>query len=510
MIGKIIEMMILAGMENHVYRFGHVIRKQTEGGPIGLALTGELAECYMIAWEKKFIKKLETLGINLLLYERFKDDITLMIEVIANGTKFENEKLIVDGSKLDLDEAKPEAEVTMTEVVNIAESVDGLLKFTFDIPNYHESGKIPVLDVCVNVNKEEGNRIDYEYFEKPTKNKRVILQNAALPSKQKRTILTQECLRRLRNTKIELGKDIQVKHLNNFMLDLKNSGYSAKYRTEILDSALLAFEKMINDDKAGIKPLFRDREWNKEERSKNKKDRKVNWYKTGKIEYKSILFVPVTKGGQLAKEIRKREEELNRYSEERIKIIEGGGVKIKDFLVKKDPFPTMECEMKKCILCSDGKKVKIPCNSNNVGYRLFCDTCQDRGVLKVYEGETARSARVRGVEHMNGFKNMRNDNALYKHKANDHKDEEMSFRMEITKKFSDPLSRQANEAVRISERKKHELLNSKNEFNHPPIARISVERNKRKLKNTPPLPAQPSFLGTYRSSLTKIRFWYRN
>jgi hypothetical protein len=74
-------------------------------------------------------------------------------------------------------------------------------------------------------------------------------------------------------------------------------------RTEILDSALLAFDKMIDDDKAGIKPLFRDREWNKEERSKSKKDRKVNWYKTGNkdIEYKYILFVPVTKGSKLAK-----------------------------------------------------------------------------------------------------------------------------------------------------------------------------------------------------------------
>ena len=104
----------------------------------------------------------------------------------------------------------------------------------------------------------------------------------------------------------------------------------------------------------------------------------------------------------------------------------------------------------------------------------------------MYEGETARSARVRGVEHMNGFKNKRNDNALYKHKVNDHKDEEMAFRMEITKKYRDPLSRQANEAVRISGRKKNELLNSKNEFNHSPIARISVERNTRKFTKIPP------------------------
>ena len=68
----------------------------------------------------------------------------------------------------------------------------------------------------------------------------------------------------------------------------------------------------------------------------------------------------------------------------------------------------------------------------------------------------------------------------------------MKYRMEITKKFRDPLSRQANEAVRIGNRNKKEILNSKNEFNHPPIARITVERRKSyKYKNVA-RPAQPS------------------
>ena len=71
----------------------------------------------------------------------------------------------------------------------------------------------------------------------------------------------------------------------------------------------------------------------------------------------------------------------------------------------------------------------------------------------------------------------------------------MTFRMEITDKFRDPLTRQANEAVRISKRKKFELLNSKNEFNHPPIARISVVRKeKTKFQKQNKNPAQPSLL----------------
>ena len=53
--------------------------------------------------------------------------------------------------------------------------------------------------------------------------------------------------------------------------------------------------------------------------------------------------MPVTKGGVLAKELQKREEEINKSSKQRIKIVEDGGEKIKDFLVCKDPFPTLKC-----------------------------------------------------------------------------------------------------------------------------------------------------------------------
>ena len=450
-----------------------------------MALTGEVADCYLIGWDKKFLKKLESFGINILVYERFKDDITLVAEALEKGSKLVEGKIVMDEEKRKNDSSKKDDEISMEIIKEIAESIDDIVKFSVDLPSNHTNEKIAILDLEVNVNKEEQNRIDFEFYEKPSKNKRVILEDAALPSKQKRTILTQECLRRLRNTKVELGRETQIKHLNNFMLKLKNSGYSVKYRTEILDSAWKAFEQMLKEDKEGTKPLFRNKEWNKEERSKIKKEQKVNWYKgCGKkeIEYKTVLFVPVTKGGKLVKELKQREEEINKFSKERIKIVEGGGVQMKNILVNKNPFPTTRCDKKKCIICDSNVtgKMKIPCNSSNVGYRLICDTCSDRGKNKIYEGETARSARIRGTEHYNGFKNDRADNALYKHKHNDHENEEMKFSMEITKRFRDPLSRQANEAVRISSRQKSELLNSKNEFNHPPIARICVERSKHK------------------------------
>ena len=71
---------------------------------------------------------------------------------------------------------------------------------------------------------------------------------------------------------------------------------------------------------------------------------------------------------------------------------------MKDFMVQKDPFPNLKCSKKKCPICESEvtDNPKIPCNSNNVGYKLKCDTCLIKGKTMVYEGETARSARVRG------------------------------------------------------------------------------------------------------------------
>ena len=274
------------------------------------------------------------------------------------------------------------------------------------------------------------------------------------------------------------------------MLKLKNSGYTHKFRSEILDSALKAFQIMVDNDKTGLKPLYRNRNWNSEERQKSKLKKKFNWWNNEKaeIQYSSVLFVTPTPGGVLAKELRKREEELNRNNKERIKIEEKGGLKIKDILCSKNPFPKTKCIQKSCPLCTESKfvevnteEIKISCNTNNIGYKWLCLTCKERNIVKVYEGETGRSARTRGAEHLKELEKQKEKGVLYKHKMTDHQQEDVKFQMSITKKFKDALTRQANEAIRIYSRPATESLNSKSEFNHPPHARVIVERKKDKL-----------------------------
>ena len=205
------------------------------------------------------------------------------------------------------------------------------------------------------------------------------------------------------------------------------------------------------------------------------------------------MFVTPTPGGELAKELRKREAELNKHSGERIKVVEKGGLKIKDILCAKNPFPKPKCTEKICPLCKNSEYVEVnqdkkqpPCNSHNVGYRWCCVTCEKMDKVKVYEGESGRSARVRGKEHLRDLEKKYDKSALYKHIKNAHNNgnEEVKFRMEITGKYKDALTRQANEAVRINSRPGQELLNSKSEFNHPPLARVVVEKKNKYSKQT--------------------------
>ena len=140
-------------------------------------------------------------------------------------------------------------------------------------------------------------------------------------------------------------------------------------------------------------------------------------------------------------------------------------------------FRVKKCNEKLCPLCqNESKSSRFQCNTNNVGYRWVCTTCKAREKTRVYEGETGRSGRVRGTEHIRDLKNKKKDSPLYKHKIVEHENEEAKFEMEITGKFRDALTRQANEAVRIYARPKTESLNSKNDFNHPPTTRVVVEK----------------------------------
>ena len=117
---------------------------------------------------------------------------------------------------------------------------------------------------------------------------------------------------------------------------------------QVLFWCFLTFLKLVEEDRTGVKPMYRNRVLNAEERQAVKSKKKSNWWNTvkSKIQYKTVLFVTPTPGGQLMKELQKREEELNKNYQDRIKIVEKGGLKIKNILCAKNPFKKSRCEQK--------------------------------------------------------------------------------------------------------------------------------------------------------------------
>ena len=81
-------------MNNHTYKFEDVIRKQKEGGAIGSDLTGEMTRIFMRWWDRQIIEKLNKVGIKVLLYKRYVDDINMVVEILKGNYKYESGKLM--------------------------------------------------------------------------------------------------------------------------------------------------------------------------------------------------------------------------------------------------------------------------------------------------------------------------------------------------------------------------------------------------------------------------------
>ena len=57
MLKEALRVVLTVIMKNHVYTFDGQIRKQIRGGPIGLKLTGVLAQIFMIWWDGEFTRR---------------------------------------------------------------------------------------------------------------------------------------------------------------------------------------------------------------------------------------------------------------------------------------------------------------------------------------------------------------------------------------------------------------------------------------------------------------------
>ena len=294
---------------------------------------------------------------------------------------------------------------------------------------------MPILDLKVKISAKGD--IHYQLYRKPMAQQLTLLERSAMSMRMKRTVMSQEVIRILRNTKTSLPWSFKAELLTSFAIRMKDSGYSEKVRYEVIRGGVLGYERQVQRDLAGQCPLYRPREWNREERDRRKKLQKVAWYRPAE----TVLFVPPSHRSELANKL--AEETSN--SRWRIRVVERAGRSLKQQLTSSDPLSTRDCGRHNCFVHSSGGKGD--CRKPSVLYRHVCQApqCTQGGKVVGRWGETGHNAFVRGKKHLDALKTAREkpgkadqDNGLVTHYMDCHMGEDPQFKMDVVEQFRKP------------------------------------------------------------------------
>ena len=131
-------------------------------------------------------------------------------------------------------------------------------------------------------------------------------------------------------------------------------GYPEKYRVDTLIRAFRIYDKMVEEEKTGKRPLYRPKDWNIVTRRKEKEKKRHEWSTRGG--FIAPIFVPPTPNSELAnslKAIADREAEAGVH----FKIIETGGLSMRSVLQRSNPLQTAGCDSTDCLPCKPGRGV---------------------------------------------------------------------------------------------------------------------------------------------------------
>ena len=112
------------------------------------------------------------------------------------------------------------------EIKKIANSVAGCIQWEEAVPSSSPGGRLPILDLqCWHSDTSGNSTIFYTFYRKPMANQQVMLFNSAMPEHMKRTTLSQEVIRILRNCHPDLPWEEKLEHLNALTERMRDSGY---------------------------------------------------------------------------------------------------------------------------------------------------------------------------------------------------------------------------------------------------------------------------------------------
>ena len=504
MFAKCLEIAINTLFNNHLYQFGGKVFLQKQGAPIGLRASCSSARVVMGCYDLRLKSLLEKLKVKIEADLQYMDDLRYIMASIKLGWRLSEGRLIFrkcwekEERELGLSRESKTASV-MLEIQN---SIFPCLKFEMETPEMFTESKLPTLDfTCWTV----GNKLMYSFFQKPVAKKKLIQRKSALGENCKVASLSQNMVRRMKNTSEDLPDSERVSIINEYSAQLRDSGYSVTQTRRIVSAGLTGYQRLVEKWKKGEAILHRSASEGFSARSKKKLLSPSNWFKPKKQnpamkkkkrknsnskdpEIVTVLFVSQTPGGSLAKQLQKVEEKIAKLTNERVRMVERAGRTVKQLLVSSNPWAGGLCGRQMCLPCS-GSDGKQNCKDKNIVYDIVCKTCEETGNKRsVYTGMSSRTAFERGKEHLEGLKKCNSENPLYKHKTEHHLGEEVEFKMNIVKKHFKAITRTIHEAVRINRQSVSSNLvsmNSRAEFGVGNLPRLTIPIKETYVKDKP-------------------------
>ena len=298
MVSLTLKSLILASLKNHIFSFNGKIYHQTSGGAIGDRLVGVLGDILGSFWCNLFLNKLKMSSITPKIAKLYVDDKTIVTEPVPLGARFRNDRVEIIEDEIENDRATPADLRTAKILTEVGNSICPFLKVQVDCPSNHIDGFLPILDLKTRIVK---NQVEYRFYKKPMSSRMTIMASSALPPNVKRATMTNEVLRRLRNTKRGLPWSVYADTISEFSNDMRNMGYNGNFRASVIQAALTGYRKQCSLADTGARPLHRPREFDEVKR-RNKKlmSKDGAWHRP---QYHLTAFYPATPDGWLVKGI---------------------------------------------------------------------------------------------------------------------------------------------------------------------------------------------------------------
>ena len=249
-----------------------------------------------------------------------------------------------------------------------------MYKRQVDYPSKNNNKRVPILDLEVWMDRdEEGDwQVRWAFYEKPMKNKFVIMEKSAVSSNSQRTTLVNEVVRRLRNCHKGIPEKETRGILEKFSRKMRRSGHKEKMRREVIDAGVKIHAEQVEKDEAGEKTMA------KEEKKKRGGNKQRDWYKkkkggNKKEKVEAVMMVPYTPGSQLLRKFK----EITQRNKMNIKFVEKGGYSVQNLLEESDPFRPPTCGRERCQPCAAAGGRNSKCDSRGGAYEIVCKECEE-------------------------------------------------------------------------------------------------------------------------------------